>query len=162
MAYSENYRPIYVLQILYNHSDEDHPITISEILSFLLDDYGIKSNRQTIKKDIDNIIAAGIDVDFYRSSQNQYRFIDRNLDLAELKVIIDAVAAAKFIPKTKSETLINKLSKYGGPFASKTLKRSVEVENRIKHGSGKVFLTVDTIHNAINGKRKISFKYCKT
>lgn len=143
MDFSKKYRPIYVLQILYNHSDEDHPITISEILSYLENEYGIQSYRQTIKEDIDNIINAGIDIGFYKGSQNQYRFLDRNLDIAELKVVIDAVAAAKFIPQTKSAELIRKLSNYGGPFAGKTLNRSVEVEDRIKHGSGKIFRTVD-------------------
>ena len=46
-------RPLFVAQILYENTDEDHLMTIAEILQLLHDKHGIDSYRATIKTDIE-------------------------------------------------------------------------------------------------------------
>lgn len=43
---------IRILQILYKHSDADHPLTQDEIATYLLNDYGIELERKAIGKNI--------------------------------------------------------------------------------------------------------------
>lgn len=152
-------RQVFVLKILYEHTDENHCITIAQILQFLKDEYGIESYRKTIKEDIDLLMAAGFDIEFIKSSQNQYHIVSREFDVAELKVLIDAVVSSKFISRSKSEKLANKLSKLAGPFVSKELVRNIDVERRLKGDNKQLLLIVDTINTAINQKKKIAFKY---
>ena len=152
-------RPLFVLKILYDHTDENHYITIAQILQVLKDEYGIESYRKTIKEDIDLLMAADFDIEFLKSSQNQYHIVSRDFDVAELKVLIDAVVSSKFISRTKSQTLADKLSKLAGPYVSKELVRNIDVERRVKGENKQLLLIIDTINTAINQKKKIAFKY---
>lgn len=152
-------RQVFVLKILYEHTDENHCITIAQILQFLKDEYGIESYRKTIKEDIDLLMAAGFDIEFIKSSQNLYHIVSREFDIAELKVLIDAVVSSKFISKTKSQQLAEKLSKLAGPYMSKELVRNIDVERRVKGDNKQLLLIVDTINTAINQKKKIAFTY---
>lgn len=158
-TYSVKLRPVFVLKILYEHTDEDHYITIAQILQKLEEEYGIKSYRKTIKEDIDLLIASDFDIEFIKSSQNQYHVVSRDFDIAEIKVLIDAVVSSKFISRTKSQELADKLSKLAGPYMSKELVRNIDVERRVKGENKQLLLIVDTINTAINQKRKIAFKY---
>lgn len=152
-------RPLLVLRILFNHTDEDHCITIAQILQILKDQHGIESYRKTIKEDIDLLIDAGYDIEFIKSSQNQYHVVSRDFDVAELKILIDAVVSSKFISKAKSQELAGKISRLAGPFAEKELVRNIDVERRVKGENKQLLLIIDTINTAINQKKKIAFKY---
>ena len=159
MDKSVKLRPLYVAQILLNYTDEEHLLTIAEILQKLHDKYGIDSYRATIKTDIEMLMEAGMDIEFIKSSQNHYHIVSRDFDVAELKILIDAVESAKFISKDKSQKLVEKISKLAGPFASEGLKRNIDVERRIKPGNEKLLFIVDSINDAINQGRQISFQY---
>lgn len=159
MDVSNKLRPLFVLKILYEYTDDEHFVTIAQVLQILHDDYNIESYRKTVKEDIDLLMDAGYDIEFVKSSQNKYHIISRDFDVAELKMLIDAVASSKFISKTKSRELTEKLSKLAGPYSSKELTRNIDVERRIKGDTTKLFLVVDTINTAINQKKKIAFKY---
>lgn len=152
-------RQVFILKILYDHTDENHCMTIAQILQALKDEYEIDSYRKTIKEDIDLLIAAGFDIEFVKSSQNQYHIVSRDFDVAELKVLIDAVVSSKFVSKNKSQELAGKLSKLAGPYIAKELTRNIDVERRVKGENKQLLLIVDTINTAINQKRKIVFKY---
>ena len=152
-------RPLFVAEILRNKTDEDHLITIAEILSILHSEYGIDSYRTTIKEDIELLSQAGLDVEFIKSSQNQYHIVSRDFDIAELKILIDAVESAKFISKDKSQNLVGKISKLAGPFAAEKLTRNIDVERRIKPGNELLLLIVDSINEAINEGKQIKFQY---
>lgn len=152
-------RQVFVLKILYEHTDDDHSMTIAQILQYLKDEYEIESYRKTIKEDLDLLIDSGFDIEFIKSSQNQYHIISRDFDIAELKVLIDAVISSKFISKAKSQALADKLSKLAGPYIAKELVRNIDVERRVKSENKQLLLIVDTINTAINEKKKIAFKY---
>lgn len=159
MDKSVKLRPLFVAQILYENTDEDHLMTIAEILQILHDKYNINSYRTTIKTDIEMLMDAGLDIEFVKSSQNQYHIVSRDFDIAELKILIDAVESAKFISKDKSHKLVEKISSLAGPFASEELKRNIDVERRIKPGNEKLLFIVDAINDAINQGKQISFQY---
>lgn len=159
MNSSSKLRQVYVLKILYEQTDETHCITIAQILQILKGKYGIESYRKTIKEDLDLLVDAGFDIEFIKSSQNQYHIISRDFDVAELKVLIDAVVSSKFINNTKSQALANKLSTLAGPYVAKELVRNIDVERRVKSDNKQLLLIVDTINTAINEKKKIAFRY---
>ena len=154
-------KPLYLAKILYEQTDDDHFLTTAQLIQILEEQYGIKSHRQTIKTDIELLQRFGLDIQEIKSTQNRYNLLDRTFDVVELKLLIDAVVSSKFITKAKSEELAAKLSALAGGYRSAELKRNVSCEGRIKPGNERIYLIVDTINEAINQNKKISFQYFK-
>lgn len=99
-------RPLFLLQILKERTDEDNYLTTTQLCDILKREYGLDTHRTTLKSDIEVLQRAGYSIDERRSTQNQYRFTEREFEVAELKTIIDAVASSKFIAEGKSNELI--------------------------------------------------------
>lgn len=153
-------RVLLIEKLLREYTDENHSITGREIERLLAEEHGISVYRSTIADDIAALIASGMDIKIERSIQKQYRYVGRIFDRAELKLMIDAVNAAKFITKGTSKNLVDKICTLAGPDRT-DLERHGEVENRAKSGNKKLFLVIDAIHEAIERKRQISFLYFK-
>ena len=83
----------------------------------------------------------------------------RTFDTPELKLLIDAVESSKFITSSKSRELVEKISSLTSEHVAAALKRNVSCEGRIKPGNEKVYIILDTINDAINKNKKISFQY---
>ena len=151
-------RPIYLIEILKERTDEDHYLTTSQLCAILKNEYGIETHRTTIKSDIEILQQAGIGIQSVRSTQNQYNFIEREFDIAELKLLIDAVQSAKFMTKTKSDQLATKLMSLAGVNRARELKRNLVVDGRNKLENKQILVIVDAINDAINQRRKIMFQ----
>ncbi len=154
-------RPLILAKVFYERTDEEHYLTTAQLMDILEQEYGIKTHRQTIPSDIDILRSFGMDIQDVMSAQKRYNLVSREFDLAELKMLIDAVESAKFIPRKKSEQLVKKLSGLASQYQAKSLKRNISVENRIKYENEMVVLIVDSINEAINLGKKISFQYFK-
>lgn len=151
-------RLLFLLELLNRETDEEHPITIAEIID-RLNAEGFTATRKTVAKDIDTLIAHGFDVVCNKSRQNQYFIGDRHFELPELTLLVDAVQAAKFISVNRSRQLIAKLSALASVHQADRLNRQLFVEKQAKSVNESVLYTVDLIHAAINSKRKITFQY---
>ena len=102
-------RLMFLMELLNRETDEEHPITIAEIIDRLKAE-GFSANRHTIAGDLNTLTAHGIDVVRNKSRQNQYFIGDRHFELPELMMLVDAVQAARFVPAKQSKALIAKLS----------------------------------------------------
>ena len=151
-------RPLYLLQILQERTDEDNYLTTAQLASILKQRYGMEPHRTTIKGDIEVLQQAGFGIDERRSTQNQYRYLEREFEITELKTIIDAIASSKFIPEEKSDALIKKVTALAGIYKAQDLKRNVVVDGRGKLENKQIFYIIDTINEAINQHKKIRFR----
>ena len=107
-------RPLYLAKILYECTDEDHYLTTMQLAQILEEEYGIPAHRQTIKTDIELLQQFGMDIQEVKSTQNRYNLISRQFEIAELKLLIDAVQSSKFIPKERSEQMVSKIVALAG------------------------------------------------
>lgn len=151
-------RPLYIFKFLLDNTDEEHPAIINDILAHL-EANGIHANRKTVAADLLQLQDCGFDVVCNKSRQNKYFIGTRNFELAELKMIVDAIQAAKFISHSKSFSLIEKLSKLGSPFQAEELKRRLYVEGKVKTTNESVYYTVDLLHHAVNHEKAVEFQY---
>ena len=152
-------RPLYLAKILYEQTDEEHYLTTVQLINILEEKYGISAHRQTIKSEIELLRKFGIEIEEVKSVQNRYNICSREFENSELKLLIDAVESAKFITAGKSKELVAKLSSLAGNFGAEKLKRNVCCEGRIKSDNERIYIIVDTINEAINEGKKISFPY---
>lgn len=152
-------RTLYLAKILYEQTDEMHCLTTAQLMRQLEEKYGISSHRQTIKADIALLNRYGMDIQEIKSTQNRYNLVSREFDVAELKLLIDAVESAKVIPADKSKALVAKISSLAGNYGAAALRRNIRCEGRIRSGNEKILLIIDAVNEAINQERKISFRY---
>ena len=101
-------RILYLKKILEERTDEEHPLSTTQLINILNDEYGISAHRTTVTKDIAALQEFGMDIVTIHSTQSKYFVASRKFELPELKLLIDAVESSKFITKKKSETLIEK------------------------------------------------------
>lgn len=151
-------RILYIQQYLEQHTDENHPATIAQIEAFLKT-ISISANRKAVASDIDILIEYGVDVICNRGRRNEYFIGDRHFELPELKLLVDAVQASKFISAKKSKVLIDKLTSFASMHQASELKRNLFIEKQVKAKNEGLYRTVDLLNKAINSKMQVQFKY---
>lgn len=132
-------RPFYVAQMLYERTDEEHYLTIAQMMEILEKEYGIATSRGTVSDDVKALQEFGLEIEVEPSTQNRYYLIGRKFDLPELKALIDATESARFITKEKSDALVKKLASLSSLNNATALTRNIDVENRIKAENEKIY-----------------------
>ena len=151
-------RALYIFKYLWDHTDEEHPATTADIIQYLAS-IGISTTRKTVAEDAAELQNSGFDVICNRSRHNEFFIGSRHLELAELKLLVDAVRAAKFISPKKSKELIGKVTELASPYQSDALKRSLFVDGKVKTSNESVYYAVDTLHEAIQKQKTVAFRY---
>jgi predicted DNA-binding transcriptional regulator YafY len=146
------------MKIFEEKTDEEHPMTISELIDELAKE-GISAERKSLYRDIEQLKDFGLDIVSARGKNYVYYLGSRIFELPELKLLVDAVQSSKFITHKKSTDLIRKIESLASEHEAKQLQRQVYVANRIKNANESIYYNVDRIHNAIGENSKISFKY---
>lgn len=152
-------RILYLKKILEERTDEENPLSTTQLINILNDEYGISAHRTTITKDIIALQEFGMDIVTIHSTQSKYFVASRRFELPELKLLIDAVESSKFITKKKSDTLIDKIHTMTSVEQVVKLKRNNYVINRIKPDNEQIYYIIDAINEAINRGKQISFQY---
>lgn len=149
---------LHIQQMLHEKSDEEHIITVPEIIEELAR-CGIQVERKTVYSDLEALKDYGLDILTRKGRSAGYYLASRAFDLAELKLLADAVASAKFITEKKSTDLIGKIGQLSSRYESRQLQRTVIVHNRVKTLNEHIYYNVDKINNAIADRRQIEFRY---
>lgn len=146
-------------QIMQRETDEEHYITMPQILEGLAQ-YDVKADRKSIYNDLRDLSVLGVEVEG-ESVGNGYHYhvVDREFELPELKLLVDAIQSSKFITEKKTNALIKKLETLVSKYDAQKLQRQVYVSGRIKTMNESIYYTVDAIHNAISENKKITFQY---
>ena len=161
MAKSENQKQkiLVLLDLFKSKTDEEHGVTTSDIIDYLAE-HGIKAERKTVYADLNTLKEYGYEISKEKKDGNYYyTLLDRDFQLPELKLLVDAVQASKFISAKKSSKLIKKIENLASVYQAKQLQRQVFVSNRIKTNYENVYYNVDELNLAINENRKIKFDY---
>ena len=158
MGNNNKSRILYILKLLNDNTDEQHPMSITEIIDYL-EKQNISAHRRTIMTDIESLEEFGVDIITIKSTQNKYFIGNREFELAEVKLLADAVESSKLITQKKSGELIRKLSSLVSKNQAAELKGQIYVDQRVKPENEEIYYTVDTIHSAINSNKQIEFKY---
>ena len=161
MAKSENQKLklMYLMKILLEKTDEDHALTMPDILREL-EAYGISAERKSIYSDMECLRTYGMDIIGEKRDQKfSYYVASHQFELAELKLLVDAIQSAKFITAKKSKELIKKIESFASKYEAGQLQRQVFVSGRIKTMNESIYYNVDAIHSAIAANRQIRFQY---
>ena len=145
-------------RLLLEKSDEEHPVPLADMLAEL-ERWDIKAERKSIYDDMTQLGELGLDVQ-HKGGKNGGWFIgQRDFELAELKLLVDAVQSSRFLTEKKSAALIKKLAGLASTHQARQLQRQVYVDRRIKTMNESIFYSVDKLHSAIAANRVITFRY---
>ena len=150
---------LYIVEILEQMSDEEHPISTAKLIDELAK-HDIGAERKSIYDDIEQLKDFGFDIITNKSKRDGgYYLASRKFELSELKLLVDSVQASRFITAKKSRELINKLESFVSQYDQSKLKRDVYVNNRIKSENESIYYVINDIYEAMRLNKKIAFKY---
>lgn len=152
----------YLTKIMLAKTDDEHSLTMPQIMAEL-EKYDVTAERKSIYQDFQDMTdKLGIEIIKEQIGRETYYHVGaREFELAEVKLLIDAIQSSKFITQTKSRELIGKIKGFVSEYQASQLQRQVFISDRVKNMNESVYYNVDDVYTAINENRKIRFKYYK-
>lgn len=124
---------LYLYKILYELTDEYNGLTSNQIIELLKND-GIILRRQAVIRYI-NLLKDVLGADILlpgNGSRDGYRMCGREFSLVDVKMLVDAVASARFITEETALELMDKLGNLVSKRQKAELRRNVYVAGRVK------------------------------
>ena len=150
---------LYLEKVFKEKTDDDHYMTMPQIIAEL-NRYGIEANRKSIYTDIDSLQQYGLDIIQTREGAHTYYHLgSREFEVAELKFLVDAIQASKFISERKTKELIEKLESSVSTYDKTLLNREVTVSGRVKNMNESIYYSIDEIYHGMAEDKCIKFKY---
>lgn len=148
-------------KIMQEETDDDHSLTLQQIIK-KLEAYDITAERKSLYDDF-KCMDENLDVEVIKEQigrETFYHVGSRQFELAEIKLLIDAIQSSKFISQNKSKELIKKMKGFVSKYQADKLQRQVYVNDRVKTMNESTYYAVDDLHTAIAENKKVTFKYC--
>lgn len=149
---------LYILKILKEFSDEEHPITQSDIIA-KLKDYGIDCDRKTITRNIKYLIDYGFNI--VRNLGGGCYFINDKYDTSEITFLVDCLYSYPAISQRQAQNLIDKLTSEVSKYERLKFKNIYKSNELTRTDNKQIFYNIDQINFAIANDKQISFIYNK-
>ncbi len=164
---------LYILQILQKYTDADHPMTQQQIAEKLRAVYGQEVNRATIRRNINDLIDAGYDVQYTevvrfhidrktgaREESSIYTdlYYAHEFTEAELHMLIDGLLFSRSIPYKQRKQLIGKLSSLSSSHFHQRMSH-VHCMSADSPQNPELFHTIDILDEAMTGGKQICITY---
>jgi predicted DNA-binding transcriptional regulator YafY len=145
-------------ELLNRYSDEEHPLSSGELCE-LLQERGITGERKSIYRDISVLMDYGVDIIGTHSPKPGFFVAEREFELPEVRLLLDAVLTAPFITTKKTSELTDKLKGLLSCYQADDVWKQIYVDQRIKFENEEIYYNIDAINRAIANNKKISFQY---
>ena len=159
---NQKFKFTYLMKIMQEKTDDEHALTMPQIMEEL-EKYDVTAERKSIYSDFQDMTDK-FEIEIIKEQigrETYYHVGSRKFELAEVKLLIDAIQSSKFITRTKSRELINKIKGFVSEHQAKQLQRQIYINDRVKTMNESVYYNVDDIHAAIAQNKKIRFQYYK-
>lgn len=148
--------PLCILGVLREYSDENHPLTQSQILAKIEQRYGLQLERKSIGSNIDSLIDFGFDI--IKTDKGCY-LAEREFESSEVSFLIDAVFSSRSINSKHSIKLAEKISKFLSVNERKKYKYICKADEIVRTDNVQLFYTIDVLNEAIEKGKKVQFNY---
>ncbi|MBQ2930774.1 MAG: WYL domain-containing protein [Clostridia bacterium] len=151
----------FLREMFAEHTDADNGITMKEIQEKVKFQYGICPDHKTIISDINALEACNVEIQRAAGRRKDYRLLKGKdeLNLMEIKILINLVQSSRLLPQSNSQKLIHKLEKLCSIHERKKLKGQVTITNRNRAQNTQMIYAMDTIHEAIESDCQLRFHY---
>jgi predicted DNA-binding transcriptional regulator YafY len=148
-----------LLNILREHSDEDHPLPMNELIDKMAK-HGLSIERKAVYDCLATLRKLGYDVSEFKDSSEGYYLGKRELEVAEVRLIMDSIYMNRGIPAPQSAELIKKLQEMSlSAHRRKNYTNLTSEYKETKTPNKDVFLNIEILDEAITQKKRVSFTY---
>jgi predicted DNA-binding transcriptional regulator YafY len=149
-------RTLTLARILYEETDELHPISLLELNRRLNLD-GIPAERKSLYKDLDALRRHGLGIDFHAGSGGGWYATTRPFAQEEMRVIIDAVQVYIWASESQREDLVARLTELLPRPQREGMRRPVALRRRSWIGTEDTRLALDKVYTALQMDRAMTF-----
>ena len=147
---------LYILHILKEHSDADHPMTQNDIADKLETHYGIVLERKAVSRNLSLLREAGYEIE---STAKGVYLDERDFDNTELRLMIDGVLSSRYITEKQAKDLATRIAGLSNKHFRSHVRHIHLLADRNKTPNNTVFYTIERIDEAIEAGLQLSFNY---
>lgn len=138
---------LFLRDMFAEHSDTENGLRMVDIQDKVEREYGIRPDRKTIISDIDVLESYGVEIQRAAGGRKDYRLLKGkdDLNVMEVKILIDLIQSSRFLSPAISKRLIRKLEKLCSIHEQKTLHRKVIVPNRERSENTNILYAMNMI-----------------
>ncbi|WP_082304895.1 helix-turn-helix transcriptional regulator [Planococcus glaciei] len=157
-------RVLAIINCLSTYSSKDEPITLQKIKAILKQEYGLDLKDKMIRNELNYLQSPESSYPVVKEKnknnykENVYFLKEMAFQVHELRYLMDAISAARFISPTETRQLLYKLRGLTDEVTSKLLANELvlsESKVTIEHFAE----NIQTLHEAIRAKRCVKFQY---
>lgn len=165
---------IYILKILRDYTDENHPMSQQQIAEKLMSEYEIEVSRSTVKRNIADLMDAGYGIyakqEITRSQLNKktgeteentiYKdlYYEHDFTESELHMLIDGLLFSRSMPHQQRKELIKKLAGLSSSWFNKRIQH-VHSMGADSPQNPELFYTIDRLDEAIEKGKQVEITY---
>ena len=161
----KNGNVLYIINVLKKYSDEEHRLSIVDLLKLIEENYGVKNDRRTIERNMELLKELDYDIEISKVGNKNYYYLLKNPDVdfepGEIGAIIDTFSYATFIPERISKEIIKKCKNMQTVYENEKFQDYKIYSDSIKTNNMEIIKNIEDIHSAIYLKKMISFDYYK-
>lgn len=152
-------RLLCLAQLFWEQTDEEHPLTLEQ-LQQRLGEMGVEAQRKALYSDIRALQEFGLDILRTNPGRDcRYFLAGRPFELPQLKLLVDAVNASAVLTRQQSRQLMDQLMELASRPQREKLRRSLVGAPWWKTPNNGVYYTIDTIYQALQEQRPLTFFY---
>lgn len=151
-----------ILNILQEHSDENHRLTQRNIQKLLESEYGMKADRKTISRNIATLVQYNFPIEYGKNSdENTLTKIWYNHTFAngELRLLADSVLMTDGLSKNDRISLISRIESLSSKYFHSEISK-IDMDIYDKFINRQIVLTLEEIGKAIADGKQVTFHYC--
>lgn len=157
----QNLRLLFLAEIFNRQTDENHTYSAVELVG-LLKNYGIHCERKSIYRDIDDLREFGMDIVNTRAKANRgYYLRSGKFNVAEVRLLTDAVRAANFISEKNTKSLIYKIGGLVSEYQEEELREQIYIDGSHKTENENLYEIIRILDKAIKTKKQVMLNYAK-
>ena len=155
------HRVLILSKILSQSTGPDNPLTINQILKILEDDYTIKIDRNTLKRDIATLKSEDPRVIEIKTKSNTSRYYMNPLfTREEVRILADAIGSSRFIADCTKQTMLKKMLHLLQDNDHSLLKSTIDVEYCVPREID-MASNLKICHECIQASQRLQFQKAK-
>lgn len=161
---SNKERILKLREVFERETDEHHELSFADIIKRLKLEYGadykvglraIKDDIKTLRENEETYLIENTD----KFGKKLYSKQNRKFEIYQLRILMDAVYSARFITPAESKRIVEKIKTLTSEGIAKKLGNQTYIDDRIVFEDGGVRYHIDHLHQAIQERVIIRFKY---
>jgi len=149
------------MRIIEEHTDEEEMLSIHEIHGFIpeTENVGIGAVREDVNSLEKSIVFPVLAVQEKNGMVKQFHYDGRLFEKHELRILMDMISAAKFIPKQERNKILMKIKHLTSRRIAEQLKNELRVADKPNHEEVGIVSFIQLLHEAVQNNQVIAFQY---